>query len=627
MDIAVYGKILVKTCKSYKHADQEIRESILLVETRWLKIQRQLELLRNIWPSLDEEYQIHQNGVLQVLQGKAQAATSLIDSVIGKSDDEASMQSIMSKKGETQRAKYAVSVKSSLKSVQDDLKQWSDVFDFSWYLLIRLSSKSIDQEIQKMAPISTGESEPLSTLKGLRDAISSNLHNPPETQKKTVFLPDTFFDGKNTVLEYSCSEIWPSADESTFYIVDNPSSLPTLSDICKLAKILQRVEPLGFGILSCKGVVKTPLNTDLPRGNRFVFSIPKPLLNPQSLRSLMLSSTETQALDDRFSLAKQLAKAVMFVHSSGFVHKNIRPETILIFQSSTELTENEPLSPSIKPHSTPHAFLTGFENFRLAEGITLYRGDAAWDKNLYRHPSRQGVQPEVLYSMQHDIYSLGVCLLEIGLGTSFVTYTQSQSDSEASLEPQPGLIISTAINSTIKDTRKKSLQPKTLLLVTCLTCLDKTENAFGDEDEFLDENGVLVGVRFIEKGNFSLTEETMFWNNEETDEADCDDEDDAEDDYDACFMAGPVSALGEQQDKNEGRVFVLWGACKTATAPDLERLKPTPQGCASCDKTPQAGSNSRLDITQKGREYQLGLTELRDGIAMGERGVKLEDVL
>ena len=119
----------MKTCKSYKHADQEIKESILLIQTRWLKIQRQLELLRNIWSSLDEEYQIHQNSVLQVLHGKAQAAITLIDNLIGKPNDEATVRSIMSKKGEARRLKYALSVKSCLNSILIDLKEWSEVFD------------------------------------------------------------------------------------------------------------------------------------------------------------------------------------------------------------------------------------------------------------------------------------------------------------------------------------------------------------------------------------------------------------------------------------------------------------------------------------------------------------------
>ncbi len=37
------------------------------------------------------------------------------------------------------------------------------------------------------------------------------------------------------------------------------------------------------------------------------------------------------------------------------------------------------------------------------------------------------------------------------------------------------------------------------ITAVCLTCLDKNDNSFGDEKEFLDENGILVGVRFIEK--------------------------------------------------------------------------------------------------------------------------------
>jgi hypothetical protein len=71
----------------------------------WSKIQRQLELLRKIWPTLDEDYQIHQNSVVHVLQGKAQAAISLIDRVVGDSKESSSIEGIMSRKEATRRAK------------------------------------------------------------------------------------------------------------------------------------------------------------------------------------------------------------------------------------------------------------------------------------------------------------------------------------------------------------------------------------------------------------------------------------------------------------------------------------------------------------------------------------------
>ena len=139
-------------------------------------------------------------------------------------------------------------------------------------------------------------------------------------------------------------------------------------------------------------------------------------------------------------------------------------------------------------------------------------GDALWEKNLYRHPRRQGLYPEEQYTMRHDIYSVGVCLLEIGLWSSFVNYSEDQT----SVTPGPELPISELV--TAKDRRKGAIEVKATLVemarsrlpglmgkmytdvvVSCLTCLDKNNEGFGDETEFEDEDGILVGVRYIEK--------------------------------------------------------------------------------------------------------------------------------
>jgi hypothetical protein len=39
----------------------------------------------------------------------------------------------------------------------------------------------------------------------------------------------------------------------------------------------------------------------------------------------------------------------------------------------------------------------------------------------------------------------------------------------------------------------------TSIVVSCLTCLDPGNQGFGDENEFMDEDGIQVGVRYIEK--------------------------------------------------------------------------------------------------------------------------------
>lgn len=35
--------------------------------------------------------------------------------------------------------------------------------------------------------------------------------------------------------------------------------------------------------------------------------------------------------------------------------------------------------------------------------------------------------------------------------------------------------------------------------VACLTCLDRGNNGFGNEEGFMDEDGISVGVRYVEK--------------------------------------------------------------------------------------------------------------------------------
>lgn len=106
------------------------------------------------------------------------------------------------------------------------------------------------------------------------------------------------------------------------------------------------------------------------------------------------------------------------------VHKNIRPDTIVIFQDKT-------IGLGIP-------FLLGFEKIRAVNAFTNLIDDAKWQKNLYRHPNRQGLRYEESYKMQHDIYSFGICLLEIGLWDSFAFWNKETG----SFEPGPDLHIS-----------------------------------------------------------------------------------------------------------------------------------------------------------------------------------------
>ncbi|EMD89769.1 hypothetical protein COCC4DRAFT_185674 [Bipolaris maydis ATCC 48331] len=122
-------------------------------------------------------------------------------------------------------------------------------------------------------------------------------------------------------------------------------------------------------------------------------------------------------------------------------------------------------------------------------------------RDLARHPPRQGFSPHDDYEMHHYIYSLGVCLLEIGLWGSFVEYdptTGAHSLSQlltARSEKDKDLFVALAqcpLPGSMGDTYAEIVE-------TCLTCLDPGNVDSGDEKAFEDEDGILVGVRYIEK--------------------------------------------------------------------------------------------------------------------------------
>lgn len=107
-------------------------------------------------------------------------------------------------------------------------------------------------------------------------------------------------------------------------------------------------------------------------------------------------------LQSRFNIAQILSKTLAAFHADGWVHKNIQSQSVVFFNGmSPQLMYNNP-------------YLVGFEYARPESGNTGLVGDMAVERNIYRHPDRQGV-PRKNFSKLHDIYSLGVVLLEIGL--------------------------------------------------------------------------------------------------------------------------------------------------------------------------------------------------------------------
>ena len=112
------------------------------------------------------------------------------------------------------------------------------------------------------------------------------------------------------------------------------------------------------------------------------------------------------ALGARFSIAHTLSMTILNIHASGWLHQNIWSHGIAIFSSTVAQLESR--FPQFDP------YLTGWGLARTIDGQTRLTANSEVQSNFYRHAVRQG-KPSEAFTIVHDIYSLGVVLLEIGL--------------------------------------------------------------------------------------------------------------------------------------------------------------------------------------------------------------------
>ena len=486
-----YGKILEQMCASFKDAEEEISERVLCIEQHWNRTAIQLEFLRPVWSEMGENHQRLQDQMLQKLYNKLTMTISRLQKVTRtESNSQTSGEPVM----KIRKGKYLLS-KSDLDESIADLASWQNYFDPTWFLILKISNHVIDDAIgRNRSDIFTRTS-----ATKVRDALKPDSH---PTSK--IFLPkEDLKEAETYPISFSTAKRMRRLNSDKWFVVDPITCDSSVDvglmtrDVRDLATKLQSFQPSTFGILQCHGVVRI----SEPGSRRallldFIFRIPDGVHEePNSLRKYFFS-VHNFSLTTRFEVAKQVVRSISYVHTLGFVHKNFRPETILGFRLSHDVDRSV-------------FFLIGFENIRTVDGRTLRSGDSAWEKNLYRHPQRQGLHPEDIYTMQHDIYSLGVCLLEIGLWQSFLSYaedTDSPVPSEAlGLHPeapefrQPNLMKEHLVDLSKRTLHRRMGERYRDIVINCLTCLDKDNVDFGDPSEFEDQDGILVGVKYIEK--------------------------------------------------------------------------------------------------------------------------------
>jgi hypothetical protein len=113
--------------------------------------------------------------------------------------------------------------------------------------------------------------------------------------------------------------------------------------------------------------------------------------------------SDRPTLDERLRVAVAIAMAVYKWHVTGWVHQGIESHDILFFYKQQEQRLD---------YCSP--FLGGFEFARPSQAPSQGSYVEDLDRDVYRHPERQGPSRNG-HRKRHDLYSLGVVLLEIGL--------------------------------------------------------------------------------------------------------------------------------------------------------------------------------------------------------------------
>jgi hypothetical protein len=474
-----------------------------------------MRFLSRISESVEEELAKSQLSLLHILKGKLlQTATQLaVENLAYDINDRSPKQKIMD-----YLKKWKWAIKDSLRGLAVELEAWQNRFDPTWYLMILNSDKIMDLEL-RLANRELGNEpslqldpfrkqlNPLANMWKLRAALKPDYRNSLYFDwaqlKNPKDIPVLFSTARAIIRE--------ERGQTKLYIVEavispdgshGPLNVGQIkADVESLAGRLKQIDPDTFGLLNCKGLIKhgelatTPVN-----GIELLYGTPRDSSVPASLRGLLLDRGFVPSLSSIVGTAKQLIRSVSFIHTSSFVHKNIRPENILVFPS--------------KNASLGMSFLVGFNQFRRSNQQTNLLGDPAWHRNLYRHPERQGTNVVNRYIMQHDIYSLGVCLLEIGLWRSFVHYPGlnphatpvapvsseiqiSDVDFEAAHLSARLRIKEQLVEIAIRQLPSRVGDVYTDIVLACLRCLDQGNGMFGDGNPE-DKDGIIVGIRFID---------------------------------------------------------------------------------------------------------------------------------
>ena len=179
---------------------------------------------------------------------------------------------------------------------------------------------------------------------------------------------------------------------------------PRIQALCRL---LRAAKSPGFRALRCLGLFEVVGQEVFG----MVFAVPAHVSNGghhYTLRTAFDLAPCRPSASSRHRLAVELCTTLLLVHTAGWVHKGIRSSNILYFRPKM------PELPLEADKVVEEAWLMGYEYARFDNPEMMSELQSSETiVDMYRHPDLLGGEP-CSFEKQHDIYALGLVLLEIG---------------------------------------------------------------------------------------------------------------------------------------------------------------------------------------------------------------------
>ncbi len=186
-----------------------------------------------------------------------------------------------------------------------------------------------------------------------------------------------------------------------------------------LGSIREDKQCVKVGLMQCEGYF-VPYSSRNERALSFKYPIWCGSRIPRTLRDTLVSMP-TPSLTDRVRISQTLVASVVVLHTLGIVHRFLNPESVIIFEHEDG------------PQRVGDLYLLGFSQSReeKARSGNMTADDDKFRAEVYLHFDILASPRRLKYTMKHDIFSLGVCLLEIALWRSIFTERASSPDSDS----------------------------------------------------------------------------------------------------------------------------------------------------------------------------------------------------